>query len=82
MCDEFPQGNTTGVIGQKAVLVVDSCYLPSEARKDIAQIRQWTKLPVKYLVNTHWHYDHTIGNGAYAEAFPILSSWKSSSSAR
>jgi glyoxylase-like metal-dependent hydrolase (beta-lactamase superfamily II) len=70
--DTFPQGNTTVIAGDRAVLVVDSCYLPSSAREDIAQIRQWTSKPVRYLVNTHWHYDHTMGNGVYAEAFPEL----------
>jgi glyoxylase-like metal-dependent hydrolase (beta-lactamase superfamily II) len=71
--DTFPQGNTTVVIGDREALVVDSCYLPSSAKKDIAQIRQWTNKPVRYLVNTHWHYDHTMGNGAYKDAFPTLS---------
>jgi glyoxylase-like metal-dependent hydrolase (beta-lactamase superfamily II) len=71
--DGFPQGNTTVVIGTDAVLAVDSCYLPSTAREDIAQIRQWTDKPVRYLVNTHWHYDHQLGNGEYAAAFPGLS---------
>jgi glyoxylase-like metal-dependent hydrolase (beta-lactamase superfamily II) len=70
--DGFPQGNTTVVIGEREVLVVDSCYLPSSAREDIEQIRRWTTRPVRYLVNTHWHYDHTMGNGVYAEAFPGL----------
>ncbi len=70
--DGFPQGNTTVVIGDESVLVVDSCYLPSSAREDIAQIRQWTTKPVRYLVNTHWHYDHQLGNGEYAAAFPGL----------
>ena len=68
--DTFPQGNTTVVIGEKAVLVVDSCLLPSSAREDVEQIRKWTKLPVTYLVNTHWHFDHTLGNATYAAAFP------------
>jgi len=70
--DGFPQGNTTVIIGDREVFVVDSCYLPSSAREDIAQIRQWTNKPVSYLLNTHWHYDHTMGNGTYAEAFPQL----------
>jgi glyoxylase-like metal-dependent hydrolase (beta-lactamase superfamily II) len=70
--DDFPQGNTTVIIGERETLVVDSCYLPSSAREDIAQIRQWTSKPVRYLLNTHWHYDHTMGNGSYAEAFPSL----------
>src|SRR5215218_8881897 len=69
----FPNGNTTVIIGDKEVLVVDSCYLPSDASKDIEQIRQWTSKPVRYLVNTHWHGDHTKGNSTYAEAFPEIS---------
>ena len=32
-------GNTTVIIGERQVLVVDTCYLPSEAREDIAQIK-------------------------------------------
>lgn len=68
--DTFPQGNTTVVIGDRSVLVVDSCLLPSSAREDIEQIRKWTSKPVTWLVNTHWHFDHTLGNATYAEAFP------------
>lgn len=70
--DTFPQSNTTVIIGDSEVLVVDSCYLPSAAREDIEEIRRWTSKPVRYLVNTHWHYDHTMGNGAYWSAFAPL----------
>jgi cyclase len=68
----FPNGNTTVIVGEREVLVVDSCYLPSEARKDVEQIRRWTDKPVRYLVNTHWHGDHQMGNYIYGEAFPQL----------
>jgi len=71
--DHFSQGNSVVVIGDSGVLVVDSCYLPSSAREDIGQIRQWTNKPVRYLFNTHWHNDHTQGNAVYAEAFPAIS---------
>lgn len=70
--DAFPQGNTTVIVGAREALVVDSCYLPSSAEQDIADIRRWTSKPVRHLVNTHWHYDHTMGNGAYRDAFPGL----------
>jgi cyclase len=70
--DGFPQGNTTVIAGDKAVLVIDSCLLPSSARQDIEQIRKWTRKPVAWLLNTHWHFDHTAGNAAYAAAFPGL----------
>jgi glyoxylase-like metal-dependent hydrolase (beta-lactamase superfamily II) len=67
----FPEGNTTVVIGARDVLVIDSCYLPSSAREDIAQIRRWTDKPVRYVLNTHWHYDHNSGNASYLDAFPM-----------
>jgi cyclase len=70
--DTFPQGNTTVIIGERSVLVVDSCLLPSSAREDVEQIRKWTNKPVTFLVNTHWHFDHTLGNGTYAAAFPSI----------
>ena len=70
--DGFPQGNTTVIVGERAVLVVDSCLLASSARQDVEQIRRWTQKPVAWLVNTHWHFDHTLGNAVYAAAFPGL----------
>jgi glyoxylase-like metal-dependent hydrolase (beta-lactamase superfamily II) len=70
--DTFPQSNTTVIIGERSVLVVDSCLLPSTTREDIEQIRKWTSKPVTYLLNTHWHFDHTLGNAVYAAAFPAV----------
>lgn len=65
-------GNTTVVIGERQVFVVDSCYLPKEARQDIAQIRQWTDKPVSFVLNTHFHNDHNLGNRIYMDAFPSV----------
>ena len=70
--DTFPQSNTTVVIGDRGVLVVDSGLLPSTAREDVAQIRRWTDKPVTWLLNTHWHFDHTLGNATYQAAFPAI----------
>ena len=70
--DGTVSGNTTVIIGDRQVLVVDSSFLSSTAREDIAQIRQWTNKPVAYLVNTHFHNDHNNGNKSYLEAFPSL----------
>jgi cyclase len=70
--EDWPQGNTIVIDGDDGVLVVDSCYLPSAARADIRQIRKLTSHPVRYLLNTHWHYDHNLGNSAYRDAFPAI----------
>ena len=65
-------GNTTVIIGDRQVLVVDTCFLPSEAREDIAQIRKWTDKPVSFVLNTHFHNDHNLGNRVYMDAYPAL----------
>jgi cyclase len=67
-----PNGNTTVIIGDRQVFVVDTCLLPSAARADIAQIRQWTNKPVSFVLNTHFHNDHNFGNRIYMDAFPAL----------
>lgn len=68
----FEGGNTTVIIGDRDVLVVDATLLPHAAREDIAEIRRLTSKPVRYLVNTHWHNDHVMGNHEYLKAFPGL----------
>src|SRR5580698_4383767 len=65
-------GNTTVIIGDREVFVVDSTYRQSAALEDIAQIHQWTSKPVGYLLNTHFHNDHNNGNKTYLDAFPSL----------
>src|SRR5512132_1833989 len=67
--DQWPHGNTGVIVGKDAVLVVDACYLPSRARADIALIRSVTNKPVRYLVYTHWHFDHNNGASAYVDAY-------------
>jgi glyoxylase-like metal-dependent hydrolase (beta-lactamase superfamily II) len=71
--DEWPHGNTGVVVTDAGVLVIDATYLPSRAGADIALIRSVTQQPVRYLVYTHWHFDHNNGAVAYTEAFPGLS---------
>lgn len=66
------ESNVLIVINEEDVLVVDSCLFPSTARLVIGEIRKLTPKPVRYVVNTHWHDDHVLGNLAYREAFPAV----------
>ncbi|MGB7845581.1 MAG: MBL fold metallo-hydrolase [Candidatus Acidiferrum sp.] len=70
--DGLFSGNTTVILGARQVFVVDSAFLPSVTRDDIAQIRQWSDKPVSFLLNTHFHNDHNLGNSLYMEAYPAL----------
>src|SRR5882762_7537169 len=52
------------------VLVVDTHSKPSAARALIEQIKKLTPKPVKFVVNTHFHWDHYQGNEAYPSSWP------------
>ncbi len=62
-------GNGAFIVGQEGVLVVDTQARPSWARELIKEIAKVTDKPVRYVVNTHWHGDHTLGNQAYLAEF-------------
>ena len=66
----IPSGNVVAVVGEDAVLVVDSGRFPTLARRIVAEIRRKTDKPVRYLVHTHWHLDHIVGDAVFREAFP------------
>jgi cyclase len=62
-------GSNSGfVIGDDGVTVIDSFQKADAAKQLLAEIHRITPLPVKYVVNTHYHVDHVSGNGVYAEA--------------
>lgn len=64
------EGNVIIIINEADVVVVDASGAPRSARTVIAGIRKLTGKPVRYLINTHGHGDHTVGNQEYLKAFP------------
>jgi cyclase len=64
------ESNSLFVIGDDGVIVVDAQSNAATTRETLAALRALTDRPVKFVINTHWHDDHCIGNQVYAEAFP------------
>jgi glyoxylase-like metal-dependent hydrolase (beta-lactamase superfamily II) len=62
--------NAAVIVYDEGVLVVDTHSRPSSAKALIAQVAAVTDKPVRYAVNTHFHWDHAQGNQAYPVAFP------------
>ncbi len=61
--------NAAIFVRSKDVVVVDAHSKPSAAAALLAQIkREVTTKPVRYVINTHFHWDHTQGNQAYAQS--------------
>jgi glyoxylase-like metal-dependent hydrolase (beta-lactamase superfamily II) len=62
--------NNVVIVNDEDVMVVDTSQSLALTREVLAAIRAITKKPVRYVINTHWHDDHVIGNQVYREAFP------------
>lgn len=62
--------NSLIVIGTDAALVVDTQQSPSAAEDLMSELERLTDVPVRYIVNTHWHGDHVYGNETYRRSFP------------
>jgi len=61
--------NAAILVLDRDVLVVDAHSKPSAAAALLAQIKkEVTEKPVRYLVNSHFHWDHTQGDIAYTKA--------------
>jgi len=60
-------GNSPVVIGSRDVLVVDTNTTPAGARTFLDDLKLITDKPVRYAVNSHYHYDHTDGNQVFRQ---------------
>tara|TARA_B110000014_G_scaffold196048_1_gene145101 strand:- start:1581 stop:2426 length:846 start_codon:yes stop_codon:yes gene_type:complete len=62
------------IIGDESVLVIDSLRVPSFARDLIEDVRHVTDKPIRYVVDTHSHWDHAWGNEEFPDATIIAHS--------
>ncbi len=60
--------NSSVIIGDNGVAVVDTQVNQMMARRLLAAIRTVTDKPILYAINTHYHWDHTNGNVVFHEA--------------
>jgi cyclase len=60
-------GNITVAVGSDGIIMVDGQFAPL-SEKITAAIKAISPLPVKYMINTHFHGDHTGGNANFQKA--------------
>src|SRR4030095_7103466 len=65
------QGNIAVSVGNDGVFLVDSMYGQMH-EKIVAAVRALTAQPIRYVVNTHLHGDHTGGNAAMAALGAVI----------
>jgi cyclase len=64
--------NAGVIVGDDGVVVVDTFATAAAAAQLLAEIRKLTPLPVKFVVNTHYHLDHVAGNKVFADAGALV----------
>lgn len=64
--------NNVVIVNDADVLIVDTGTTPAAARAFIADIKMLTDKPVRFVVNTHWHFDHTDGNSVFGPDVQII----------
>jgi glyoxylase-like metal-dependent hydrolase (beta-lactamase superfamily II) len=64
--------NSGIIIGNNGVMMVDSTFFPSKANHIVEFISNVSSKTLLYVINTHYHLDHTLGN--FAIDAPVVSS--------
>jgi len=62
--------SSVAVLGSRGVLLIDTFHGPGPAEWFLDRIAERTDVPVRWVVNTHWHGDHLWGNAAVLDRFP------------
>jgi cyclase len=66
-------GSNAGVVlGDDGVAVIDTFQSREAAEELLAAIHSLTPLPIRYVVNTHYHLDHVAGNGVFQDAGAVI----------
>jgi len=65
--------NSVFLVGKEAILVVDTGFDVTEGKKLLSAIGSVSALPVRYIVNTHYHRDHQAANGIIGPASEVVS---------
>ena len=68
----FFGANLVVIVNKDDVVLVDSATSPRAARALMEDVKRLTDKPIRTVVNTHWHYDHTDGNSAFGPEVQII----------
>lgn len=68
----FFGANLVVIVNQDDVVLVDTGTTPRSARALVADVKLLSDKPIRTVVNTHWHYDHTDGNSIFGPEVQII----------
>jgi glyoxylase-like metal-dependent hydrolase (beta-lactamase superfamily II) len=69
---EFTSSNAVVLTTDEGVLVIDTRQHPRDGHDLVDRIRKLTDKPIKWVINSHFHGDHYMGNSVFKEQGAIL----------
>ena len=70
--DLYAQVTASAVVTREGIVVIDTLPFPVETLEMIEYLDSLGQGPIKYLVNTHWHGDHTNGNCVFDDSIELV----------
>jgi glyoxylase-like metal-dependent hydrolase (beta-lactamase superfamily II) len=64
--------NAGFVVGDDGIAVIDTFENEPAAHALLGEIRMVSKLPIKFVINTHYHLDHVAGNAVFAKEGAVI----------
>lgn len=68
----YAQVTASAVVTRQGIVVIDTLPYAPETRDMIDYLKSLGQGPIKYLVNTHWHGDHTYGNYLFDDSVELV----------
>ena len=65
--EEYAEVNAGVVIGSEMAAVIDTLPYPEETAEIIRFVEEKHQTPIRYVINTHYHLDHTFGNADFVK---------------
>jgi glyoxylase-like metal-dependent hydrolase (beta-lactamase superfamily II) len=65
-------GNSSVIVNDDDVVIVDDHVSPAAAHVLLQEVKQLTSKPVRYVINTHFHFDHAHGNQVFGRGVDII----------
>ncbi len=64
--------NSLVIINESDVMIVDTHVTPAAARALVEGVKTLTDKPVRYVINSHYHFDHAHGNQIFGDDVEIV----------
>lgn len=64
--------NDVVIVNDQDVVLVDTADTPAAMRALLEDLKTVTDKPVRYVIDTHWHFDHVDGNSAFGPEVQII----------